>query len=43
MNFNGLLIGSENPEPLAAFYEKLKPGMARFLNEAIHANAVARS
>ncbi|SNT65984.1 DNA-binding transcriptional regulator, MerR family [Asanoa hainanensis] len=26
-----------------AFYEKLKPGMAQFLNEAIHANAVARS
>ncbi|GIF68293.1 HTH-type transcriptional activator TipA [Asanoa ishikariensis] len=26
-----------------AFYENLKPGMARFLNEAIHANAVARS
>ena len=23
MNFNGLLIGSENPETLAAFYEKL--------------------
>jgi DNA-binding transcriptional MerR regulator len=26
-----------------ATYEKIKPGMARFLNEAIHANAVARS
>ena len=23
MNFNGLLIGSENPETMAAFYEKL--------------------
>jgi hypothetical protein len=26
-----------------ATYEKIKPGMAQFLNEAIHANAVARS
>ncbi len=26
-----------------ASYEKIRPGMARFLNEAIHANAVARS
>lgn len=26
-----------------ASYEKIRPGMAQFLNEAIHANAVARS
>lgn len=26
-----------------AYFEKIKPGMARFLNEAIHANAVTRS
>ncbi|MDG4827295.1 MerR family transcriptional regulator [Asanoa sp. WMMD1127] len=32
----------EDPR-FTAYYEKIKPGMARFLNEAIHANAVARS
>ncbi|MEV0713702.1 MerR family transcriptional regulator [Asanoa sp. NPDC050611] len=32
-----------NDPRFTAYFEKIKPGMARFLNEAIHANAVARS
>jgi MerR family transcriptional regulator, thiopeptide resistance regulator len=32
-----------NDPRFTAYFEKIKPGMARFLHEAIHANAVARS